>query len=265
MSTRMVTLLTLLAGLVRAIAIDAQPKVQPRPQLAHVNTHAIRVVEVPNEKPFPPPADPAADARWFAAWEARQTRFEGFRSKPTDADKLWAIRTLYNEAAFMQRHFTRTGEPLGEDYGAYYIDLGLFVTKLKDPRSIEALAVATDIAPSVSSTLAEFGDPAVDAVVRTLNNPLLRDSGAYTLGKFLQGTNERRIRIAPQKMTMIRGSLTTAVVKGTPSLQRNAVRALRHVRLTEDEKKILRSVETKTTTSPMVKREILRTVPQIQQ
>lgn len=254
MSARMVMLMSVLA----ALAAGAQ--VRPRIPITHVPVHDIKVVDVVEEKPFPPPVDPAKDAEWFRQWESRQARFEAIRQKPGDADKLWAMNTLYNEAAFMQRHFARTGEPLGEDYGAYYIDLGLFVTQLKDPRSIEALAVATDIAPSVSSTLAEFGDPAVDAVVRTLNNPFLRDSGAFTLGKFLQGANEKRIRVAPQKTMVIRSALTRAVVSGTPSLQRNAVRALRHVTLTEQEKKILRSVETNTKTSPAVKREILRTV-----
>lgn len=255
MSARMVTSAFLL---IVAFATSAQPVIT-RPQvLTHVRP--VRVIDIPDEKPFPPPADPAADARWQQGWESRAARFEAIRDKPADADKLWAIRTLYLEAAFMQRHFTRTGEPLGEDYGAYYIDLGLFVTQLKDPRSIEALAVATDIAPSVSSTLAEFGDPAVDAVVRTLNNPFLRESGAFTLGKFLQGSNERRIRVAPAKMQTIRGALTKAVVHGTPQLQKNAVRALRHVRLTEDERKILRSVETNARTAPSVKVEIQRSV-----
>ncbi len=262
MSARMVMLATLLA----ALAIDAQVKFKPKPQLAtHVPIGTIKVVDVAEPQPFPPPMDPAKDAVWFTQWESRQAHFEAIREKPSDADKLWAMNTLYNEAAFMQRHFSRTGEALGEDYGAYYIDLGLFVTSLKDPRSIEALAVATDIAPSVSSTLAEFGDAAVDPVVRTLNNPFLRDSGAFTLGKFLQGSNEKRIRVAPQKQMMIRGALTKAVVNGTPTLQRNAARALRHVTLTEDEKKILRGVESSTKTNPAVKREILRTITPVVQ
>jgi hypothetical protein len=258
MSARMVTLAALLA----ALGMNAQPVVRPKPPLTHVHVPPGQVIVVAqdDDKPFPPPADPAADARWFQQWESRAERFESFRQKPAEADKLWAMQTLYNEAAFMQRHFTQTGEALGEAYGAYYIDLGLFVAQLKDPRSIQALAVATDIAPVVSSTLAEFGDPAVDAVVHTLNNPFLRESGAFTLGKFLQGSNERRIQVAPAKMMKIRGTLMKAVVSGTPSLQRNAVRAMGHVKLTDDERKILRSVETSAKTSPMVKREILRSV-----
>lgn len=260
MSTRMVTL----AGLLlqgAALVISAQPVIRPRPALTHVRPGQVLVVAQPaDDKPFPPPADPAADAKWHEGWEARATRFESIREKPSDQDKLWAMQTLYQEAAFMQRHFSRTGEALGEDYGAYYIDLGLFVTHLKDPRSIQALAVATDIAPAVSATLAEFGDPAVDAVVRTLNNPYLRDSGAFTLGKFLQGSTERRITVAPAKMMTIRGALTEAVVNGSPSLQKNAVRALRHVKLNDAERKILRSVETNAKTTPAVKVEIQRHV-----
>lgn len=262
MSRRLVMLACLLLA---AVAVGAQPKpqlTQVKPPLIHVGAQQhVLVIPEDNQKPFPPPADPAADAQWFKTWESRAARFESIRDKPTDQDKLWAMQTLYDEAAFMQRHFSQTGEALGEDYGAYYIDLGLFVTKLKDPRSIPALAVATDIAPVVSSTLAEFGDPAVEAVVRTLNNPFLRDSGAFTLGKFLQGSSEKRIRVAPAKMLRIRGALTKAVVNGTPTLQRNAVRALRYVKLTEDEKKILRGVEVNTKTNPTVKREIQRSIP----
>ena len=257
MSRRLVMIASLLLG---AVAVSAQPVT--RPVLTHVPPRTgVLVLQVPERK-FPPDATPESDAKWWKDWESRGERFESIKKSPTDQDKLWAMQTLYLEAAFMQRHFSSTGEALGEDYGAYYIDLGLFVTGLKDPRSIESLAVATDIAPAVSATLAEFGDPAVDAVVRTLNNPFLGESGAYTLGKFLQGTNERRIRIAPAKMQTIRGALTQAIEKGAPTLQRNAIRAMRHVKLTEQEKTILRRVEKNERTNPSVKTEIRRSLPQ---
>ena len=255
MSRRMVMLASVLLGAAPMFAQVHRGLTHVRPDMP------VLVLQVP-EKKFPPDATPEADAQWQKDWESRADRFESIRKSPTDKDKLWAMQTLYLEAAFMQRYFSRTGEPLGEDYGAYYIDLGLFVTQLKDPRSIESLAVATDIAPAVSATLAEFGDPAVDAVVRTLNNPFLGESGAYTLGKFLQGTNERRIKVAPAKMKTIRGALTQAIEKGPPTLQRNAIRAMRHVTLTEEEKTILRRVEKNARTNPSVKMEIRRSLPQ---
>lgn len=254
--------MVMIASVLFAAMLSAQPKpvTAHKPALTHVKSGTL-ILQVP-EKKFPPDATPEADAKWMKAWESRAERFDSIRKSPTDADKLWAMQTLFLEAAFMQRHFSRTEEALGEDYGAYYIDLGLFVTQLKDPRSIESLAVATDIAPIVSSTLAEFGDPAVDAVVRTLNNPFLGESGAYTLGKFLQGTNEKRIKVAPAKMKTIRGALTQAIEKGAPTMQRNAIRALRQVKLTEEERTILRRVEKNEKTNPSVRMEIRRSLPQ---
>jgi hypothetical protein len=203
--------------------------------------------------------DPAADERWKAAWGSRAEQFDSIdRIHPTDEDKLWAMRTLRAEAAFLQRQFTRTGEPLGEAYGTYYIDLALFVTHLHDARSIDALALATDIAPAVSTTLAELGDPAVDPVIATLSNPYLRESAAFTLGKFLQGEREGRSRISGANVQKIRDALRAAVMSEVPSLQKNAIRALGRGELSREDVAILRRVAASPNTSEAVRREIER-------
>lgn len=190
---------------------------------------------------FPPPADAATDERWRRGWEERAATFETIDpAAPSDEQKLWAMKALREEAAFLQRHFARTEEPLGEAYGAYYIDLTLFVTQLKDPRSVEALAVATDVAPSVSTTLAELGEEAVAPVLAMLDNPMLAESSAYTLGKFLQGSKEERSRIRPESVMKIRGSLLDAAATGKRPVRKSAIRALRHARLTPQEKDKLR-------------------------
>ncbi|HEX7153117.1 MAG TPA: hypothetical protein VF618_16640 [Thermoanaerobaculia bacterium] len=190
---------------------------------------------------FPPPASAADDERWFTAWEEREGLFEAIDpAAVSDEEKKWAIATLREEAAFLQRHFLRTKEGLGEAYGAYYIDLALFVTKLKDPRSIESLAVAMDVAPVISTTLAEMGDPAVDPVLAAITNPFLRESSAYTLGKFLQGSREGRSRLSPANVTRIRQTLVRAALSDVPSLRKNALRALKNVELTSTEQTILR-------------------------
>ena len=108
------------------------------------------------------------------------------RVRPSESDRLWAIATLREEAEFLQRHVQRTDAPLAEDYGTYSVDLALFVARLRDVRAVESLALVSDIAPAVPSALAEFGDVAVDPVLRALEVPFLRRGAAYTLAKLLQ-------------------------------------------------------------------------------
>jgi hypothetical protein len=224
-----------------AARASRDPKPQPQPgQPSPSTTGGSRTSTVP-QYVFPPPGNAAEDERWETAWEDREGLFESIdRDNPSDAEKLWAMKTLWNEAAFLQRHFAKSSEGLGEGYGAYYIDLALFVTKLKDPRSIESLAVAMDVAPAISTTLAELGEPAVDPVIGLLANPYLRESAAYTLGKFLQGQREGRSRLTPATVTKVRQALVRAAISDVPSLRRNAVRALRKVELTREEQAVMK-------------------------
>jgi len=90
-------------------------------------------------KSFPSPIDAAADERWHQKWQERESRLEQIeRDLPAGDERRWAVDTLKKEAAFLERRFLRSGEPLDEGYGAYYLRLGLFVAGLT-----RSLAVAT--------------------------------------------------------------------------------------------------------------------------
>jgi hypothetical protein len=180
------------------------------------------------------------DVRWQRGWPARAARLDLIRESPSEEQKLWAIRTLVCEAAVLQRRFLRTGEAPGKDFGAYYRTLALFVARLGDERSIEALALASDVAPAVPEALARFGEEAVEPVIRTLHNPFLREAAVVTLGRILQGAKESSLSIGPVAMRRIRRALMQAALRETGSMQRCAVRSLSHTTLTAHEIDALR-------------------------
>ena len=105
------------------------------------------------------------------------------RVRPSEADRLWAIATLREEGQYLRRSMQRSDVALTEDYGMYSIELATFVARLRDPRSVEALALVIDLTPAVPAALVELGDEAVGAVLRALEVPLLRQGAAYTLRK----------------------------------------------------------------------------------
>lgn len=105
------------------------------------------------------------------------------RVRPSEADRLWAIATLREEGHYLRRSMQRSDVALTEDYGMYSIELATFVARLRDPRSVEALALVIDLTPAVPAALVELGDEAVGAVLRALEVPLLRQGAAYTLRK----------------------------------------------------------------------------------
>ena len=145
-----------------------------------------------------------------------------------DSAKREVISWLTREADYAARHYRNTGTGLGESYGDYYIDLTLFVVQLKDPRSIGALTKATDVAGRVSTTLAEFGEPAVQPVLAQLGNPLLRDSTLYTLGKFIEGNGIGRCHISEASIGRIRRALFEAVLDTSSATRLSAVNALKY-------------------------------------
>jgi HEAT repeat protein len=175
--------------------------------------------------------DPA-DSAWFAGWPQRYARLQAWQKTPApkleDAAKREVIAWLDREAEYAARHYRNTGTGLGEAFGDYYIDLTLFVAQLKDPRSIAALTKVTDVAGRVATTLAEFGEPAVAPVLAQLENPLLRDSTVFTLGKFVEGSRDGRCHISEAGIRRIRQALLAAVLDTEPAVRRSAAGALKY-------------------------------------
>jgi hypothetical protein len=94
-------------------------------------------------KSFPSPDHATADERWRRTWRERATRLRSIERAASKGDapfsaRRWATVTLRREAAFLERRFLCSGEPLDEGYGSYYLSLGLFVAGLN-----RSLAVAT--------------------------------------------------------------------------------------------------------------------------
>ncbi|HEX7958432.1 MAG TPA: hypothetical protein VF493_00845, partial [Terriglobales bacterium] len=148
------------------------------------------------------------DSSWFAGWQERAAKLDAYRTVPAaelqDAAKAEAISWLDKDADYASRHFQKTGAGLGEAFGEYYIDLTLFVAGLKDPRSINALTKVMDVAGRVSTTLAEFGDAAVEPVLGQLNNPVLRKGAIFTLGKFVEGSQKGKTKISDANIKNIK-------------------------------------------------------------
>ena len=168
--------------------------------------------------------------RWLAGWPERQAKLRTYQAagpqKIGDAAKQEVIRWLDRDAYYAQEHLAATNEGLGEAFGEYYISLVLFVTELKDPRSIRALSLAMDVAGKVSTTLAEFGDQAVEAVVAQSEKPHLRSSAAYTLGKFIQGRKMKKNHLSDAAEARIREVLLRLTRDEEPTVRQNAVQAL---------------------------------------
>ena len=84
-----------------------------------------------------------ADERWRRQWQERTRRLRSIERAASAGDapfsaRRWATVTLRREVAFLERRFLRSGEPLDEGYGSYYLSLGLFVAGLN-----RSLTVAT--------------------------------------------------------------------------------------------------------------------------
>jgi hypothetical protein len=162
-------------------------------------------------------------------WEQRAAQLPQYENRPEttiaadDRRRLiqWAI-----EAEDAGDLALATGIPLGEAYGDYYIRLILLLCRLHDPAAIPALARAVDVANRVATTLAEFGDPAVEPVIRVLGKPQLTVDAVYTLGKFVEGSTLGKTRLSPAMRSRIRTEVLKAVNHVSPWVRRAAVRAL---------------------------------------
>ena len=116
----------------------------------------------------------------------------------SDELKLALIKLLERENAFSREYresvYKRTGVPLGEEYGDYHGDLIEAVTSLKDIRSLNALIGVIETGNMVTSTLAEFGNDALDRVVEVFNSGgTARVSAGLVLAKMLDAKNAPKV------------------------------------------------------------------------
>lgn len=137
------------------------------------------------------------------------------------------IDSLVTENAYLRWRRTQTLPDLCEDYGDYYIALALAVSELDDERAIAALTGAMDVAPAVATTLASYGDPAVQPVLAMLREPFAQDGAAYTLGRFVEGRRAHGIAISRWNLRRIRRALVRlARAAGEIAVRGTAVRGL---------------------------------------
>jgi hypothetical protein len=196
-----------------------------------------------------PPAVRKEVSTWLAGVGDRDQVVQRYRHTKVDEIpddvKKQVIDWLEKDAKYTQEYFRVTGEGVGEEYGEAYIDLALFVARLNDPRSIEALAGAMDVAPIISTTLAEFGEAAVDPVLRKLSNPDLRLDVAYTLGKFVQGSQIGKNKLSAATIQRIRVALVGLLRDPSAPTRQNALDALGYFKPDDELLGIVRSIAEK--------------------
>jgi hypothetical protein len=168
--------------------------------------------------------------QWLAGWEQRAASVAKFKamklSDIPDQVKTETIKWLEMEADYSKEYLKRTSTSLGEFYGNYYINLTLFVVSLNDIRSISALSKTMDVAGSVSTRLAEFGEPALDPVIEQLQDQHLTGSATYTLGKFLQGKQLGKNKLSDTAEQRIHQVLIGLLRHDSYSVRWQAVEAL---------------------------------------
>jgi len=118
----------------------------------------------------------------------------------------------------------------------------MLITKLRDPRAIPVLAKAVDVSNGVGTSLAEFGDAAVDPVIGVLSEPQLTEGAVYTLGKLVQGAKIGKNRLSSQSLIRIRRELLRTTQHRSPEVRIEAVQALAFLAPDEDVLRVLEGV-----------------------
>jgi HEAT repeat protein len=86
-----------------------------------------------------------------------------------------------------------------------------------------------DVAPRVSTTLAEFGDEAVPAVTRKLDDQYLSSDAAFTLGTFVRGRAIGKSPIGASTVLEIRDTLLKTLEHRSFVTRKAAVNALEYL------------------------------------
>jgi len=135
------------------------------------------------------------------------------------------LRAALIEALGRENAYLRQGLELGDEYSNYYGDLLAVVAQLGDARAIPALADAMGTGHLAMSALAQFGRPALDAVLERLNQGRSRRSACAVLGRMLDPDNPAYIR-EPESRKRIEDSLLDASRRFGPLVKVTALEAL---------------------------------------
>lgn len=181
---------------------------------------------------------------WLRDWPKRLPSVEAAAAMElrdlTDESRLQLITWLVKDNQALRERYRLTQRPMGEGFGDYYIALVLLVAKMKDVRSVDILARTMDVAPSVSTTLAEFGDLALEPVVTQLSDPSLELSAIYTLGKFVLGKRLGRNMLSEDAAGRIRSILLGATASRSGDVRVVAVQAIAQFHNDTEVRQILR-------------------------
>ena len=118
---------------------------------------------------------------------------------PQKADEL---KVALAATLDLENRVARKGGSLPEDFTDYYGDLIMAVSSINDPRSVNALAGALGTGNMVTSALVGFGDAAVDAVIRQIEqntDRTVRQSGCSVLQKMADPATQPAIKDAVHK------------------------------------------------------------------
>jgi hypothetical protein len=138
-----------------------------------------------------------------------------------------ALRAALIEALRIENAYVRQGRELGDDFSDYYGDLLAAVTGLRDPRAIPVLVEAMGTGNMVMEALAEFGQPAAEAVLERLNAGGSRRSACVVLGRMLEAGGAGRLTDPA-----VRGRIEEALMNASGSfsayVRLSALEALTH-------------------------------------
>jgi len=117
--------------------------------------------------------------------------------------------------------------PDAEERMEYYEDLIAAVTSLRDTRSLEALIGALRTGYMVTSTLAGFGDAALDRMIELLNrgDTGTRGSASFVLAHMLDAQNVSRVSV-PLSRQKLKDALLRAVRDSSPYVRLASVEGL---------------------------------------
>lgn len=141
------------------------------------------------------------------------------------------IRLLEKENAYNDKYeaeFEKTGIPLGEGYGEYYIQLVQVVVSLNTPQSINALAGALGVSDQVATAVAQFGKSAIEPLQKRLidTDQGIRRGAVRALGIIISKYNQETLDLSGTAVETIKDQLINAIHDESPWVRIQAIKTL---------------------------------------